>query len=81
MSKQTALNWFIDRILSQSDWDGDIAYKSKYLENIRITAFVGFVIRARRMDRKQLLEVWQNAIKSTQEGGKSFEETYGDNHE
>jgi hypothetical protein len=78
MKKQTALNWLIDRILYESDWDGEIEYKSKYLEHINLSAFV---IRARRRDRKQLLEVWQNAIESMQEGGKSFEEIYGDNHD
>jgi hypothetical protein len=78
MSKQTALNWLIDRILYESDWDGEIEYKSKYLEHINLAAFV---IRARRMDRKQLLEVWQNAIESMQEGGKSFEEIYGGDDE
>jgi hypothetical protein len=79
MSKQqTALNWLIDRILYESDWDGDIEYKSKYLEHINLAAFV---IRARRMDKKQLLEVWNNAIESTQEGGKTFEETYGEGNE
>jgi hypothetical protein len=75
MKKQTALNWLIDRILSEHDWDGEIEWRTKYLEHINLAAFV---IRARRMDRKQLLEVWQNAIESTQEGGKSFEEIYGE---
>ena len=75
MKKQTALNWLIDRILSEPDWDGEIEWRTKYLEHINLAAFV---IRARRMDRKQLLEVWQNAIESTQEGGKSFEEIYGE---
>jgi hypothetical protein len=62
MSNKTAVEWLFDQLP----------------DHLRLTKDgLDMLNRAKEIEREQIEEAWNGGILSTEEGGKSFDQTYG----
>ena len=74
MSKQTAVEWVIQKLIRSSYLTQG---PSNTVNGLKVKRIIN---QAKAMEEKQAFEFWQGGIKCTEEGGKSFEQYYNETY-